>query len=341
MSSSAPSTPTRDSLAGLLNAMEEESPVPPPLMRKRTLSTTSLAEDGENNGDNAEDFITIFSASAANSNATAIVKRYADHKRLKPEQKAEVDDFFKASSVVRHAKLLVMLMAVDNHLNEIILAQPPFELGDAAETNIEHIVLATLLSSKIPSYKGASPLKTVMTIQELALNTRFSLPPTVGTVPSHRQVAVEFAQEALTQARSKIKKIVARSMKLNKNDADFTPDPADHQGIFDLTEAVVAVSVELCARMALISQRQIFLQCPGSKFWDKLDAALATIRKAAGGDAKKLSRAFRKVLDNDLKAHGTSSSLPVDVPEASAASTFQGEVDELITGPVRQSSPEM
>ncbi|KAJ7229824.1 hypothetical protein GGX14DRAFT_553323 [Mycena pura] len=89
------------------------------------------------------------------------------------------------------------------------------------------------------------------------------------------------------------------------------------------------------------SQRQIFLQCPGSKFWDKLDAALATIRKAAGGNAKKLSRAFRKVLDNDFKAHGSSSSLPVDVPEASAASTFQGEVDELITGPVRQSSPEM
>ncbi|KAJ7347171.1 hypothetical protein DFH08DRAFT_960521 [Mycena albidolilacea] len=101
------------------------------------------------------------------------------------------------------------------------------------------------------------------------------------------------------------------------------------QRIFRLTQAIVKgtqcmANVILCARAALM--RKAYLKFPGADFWDKLDKRLAKIRREAAGDAKKIIKAFRKLLDEDQEKYVKTDD-PID---ETAVDEFQQGVDDLI-----------
>ncbi|KAJ7073660.1 hypothetical protein C8F01DRAFT_1075388 [Mycena amicta] len=133
-----------------------------------------------------------------------------------------------------------------------------------------------------------------------------------------RRVRGLYTQQ-LTQLRAKIKK------------TKIGPLPARHQNIYTLSKLLVDgsncnVTVELCARVALM--REVFMQCYNTdgNLWNKIDSYLEAIRKKAAGDAHKIARAFRMILQDDRNNHGTDDYEIID----DAGALVQQEVASVI-----------
>ncbi|KAJ7680172.1 hypothetical protein B0H14DRAFT_3535919 [Mycena olivaceomarginata] len=120
------------------------------------------------------------------------------------------------------------------------------------------------------------------------------------------------------------------SVKTHKDNKDHAPDTATKT--FRLTQAIAkgtqcVVYVTLCARVALmVIFQQIFVLVNGQDFWDKLDKRLAKIRREAEGNAKKIIKSFRNLLDGDQEKHVKTDD-PID---ETAVDEFQQGVDDLI-----------
>ncbi|KAJ6576927.1 hypothetical protein DFH09DRAFT_1361286 [Mycena vulgaris] len=199
------------------------------------------------------------------------------------------------------------------------------------------------------------------TVKDLLKINRFDLPSNIERNPADYAKLIAVVREALTQMRSKIKKGLAASFKVNKEPA---PSVREHQNIFELTTHLVhgtkcAVTPELSIissstpsyfytpqdpagttrhdlsppadypflrhRVALM--RQVYIEDSGTKFWDSLDADLRKIRNRAGGNARKLNKAFENVLSTDRATHGVDDyGIPSD-----NADEVQREVDDAIS----------
>ncbi|KAJ7663623.1 hypothetical protein B0H17DRAFT_1092583 [Mycena rosella] len=72
--------------------------------------------------------------------------------------------------------------------------------------------------------------------------------------------------------------------------------------------------------------RSVYLKYLGSKYWDQVDDRLATIRRQADGDAKKVTKAFRQVLATDREKHGIDNYKI----EEETVEDFQQQVDDVI-----------
>ncbi|KAJ7714590.1 hypothetical protein B0H16DRAFT_1742507 [Mycena metata] len=136
-------------------------------------------------------------------------------------------------------------------------------------------------------------------------------------------------EEALTQGRSKFKKLIIHSIKPHDSKSVENAASKDQLNIFQLAEAFVegtrcSVNVPLCARIALM--RKTFFKSPGAKFWDAVDGTLSKIRTRANGDNKKIAKAFRHILDDDQAKHGSADYRP----EEETVDLFQQQVDDLI-----------
>ncbi|KAJ6611591.1 hypothetical protein B0H10DRAFT_2192837 [Mycena sp. CBHHK59/15] len=329
--SSRASTPLRgsdDPLSDVYDAMAQSSPLVPPAGEKRS-HTAMLDNDSENEDDPS---ITGVAASTGtiNQNVAVAAKRYAERKRLRSEQKTELDTFLKDPASLCEAKLFVDLLHVDNLINQIVIATAPYEVSASLEKNISNYAAAGLLPSKISTYKAANPTNILLAILK---KHHFDLPAGIEHNPADWAKVVAAAQDALTQKRAKFKK-AARLLsfclpilKIEKSDKKYAPGPK-RQNIFNLTQVFVdgtqcTVNVLLCARVALM--RKVYLLESGPKFWDKLDSNLSQIRKQADGDKKKIIKAFRHILTQDQTTNGVKDyELDEDVD------TFQKEVDDLI-----------
>ncbi|KAJ7795628.1 hypothetical protein B0H13DRAFT_2392979 [Mycena leptocephala] len=164
--------------------------------------------------------------------------------------------------------------------------------------------------------------------QAILKKRRFDIPPGLENIPADWAKVIAVVQDALTQTRAKVKKLIDWSLKVNKSDKTYAPQ-TQQQNIFDLTKAIVkgtqcSVSVVLCARIALM--RKVYLKHPGVKYWNKLDDRLALIREEASGDAKKITKAFRQLLTADQDKHGVKN---YELDET-LVDEFQQEVDDLI-----------
>ncbi|KAJ7328067.1 hypothetical protein DFH08DRAFT_709945, partial [Mycena albidolilacea] len=183
--------------------------------------------------------------------------------------------------------------------------------------NIDHSAAAVLLSSKIRTYKGTTPTNIVV---EILKKYRFDLPAGIEHNPADFSKVIGAIQEALTQKRSKFKKLSVENA-----------PKANQLNIFQLTTAFVdgtrcSVSVPVCARVALM--RKVYLKEPGKRFWDAVDEDLAKIRKKAGGDSQKIIRAFRHILEKDQESHGVTD---YDLrAEDETVDGYQQEIDEVI-----------
>ncbi|KAJ6525373.1 hypothetical protein B0H19DRAFT_1199068 [Mycena capillaripes] len=220
--------------------------------------------------------------------------------------------------------MILCMHALHNRLDAFEAGKPPFAVSDDTETNIYFYAAAILLSTKLSAYKGSVAKNILLDILKV---NRFDLPSNIERNPADYAKLFTVVQEALTQLRSKIKKALAASFKVNKKPA---ASAREHQNIFDLTTHLVqgtkcAITPKLCARVALM--RQVYIEDSGPKFWDSLDADLRKIRNRAGGNARKLNKAFENVLSTDRATHGIDN---YNIP-TQAVDDVQREVDDTIS----------
>ncbi|KAJ7159996.1 hypothetical protein C8R43DRAFT_1124359 [Mycena crocata] len=324
--SSRSSTPNNDDdpMSDVFKAMAQSSPLAPTPSRgeKRARSAVDDDEDLPGLGDGAAGSSAVAQpSSVVNQNIAIAAARYADQKRLKTDQKATVDAFLHDPSNLREAKLLVHIMVLSNMVDKIITNTAPYQVSADLEKNISNYSAAVLLSSKIRTYKGSTPINILV---EILKKHRFDLPAGIEHNPADFSKVIAAIQEALTQRRSKCKKLIKASLQGDS--------PKDHQNIFRLSQAFVegsqcTVNVPLCARVALM--RKVYLVESGIKFWDHVDANLASIRKRGKGDSKQVTRAFRHILTVDQEEHGSNDDeydLGAEDPDQ-----FQQDVDDIIT----------
>ncbi|KAJ7868526.1 hypothetical protein B0H14DRAFT_3441149 [Mycena olivaceomarginata] len=321
--SSAPTTPRRG-VDAMLDAMDDPTPVAP--SRKRPHAAIDPASDNEDDDDPLP--ANIFAANSRN--VVQMLQRLGESKRLRPDQITDGINAVNDPPAVQGAKMILGLHALFNRLEAFEVGKAPFTVSDDTETNIAHYAAAILLSTKLSAYKG-SVAKNIL-LDLLKIN-RFDLPSNIERNPADYAKLVAVVREALTQMRSKIKKGLAASFKVNKEPA---PSAREHQNIFELTTHLVhgtkcAVTPELCARVALM--RQVYIEDSGPRFWDSLDADLRKIRNRAGGNPRKLNKAFENVLSTDRATHGREVDDTISAAAADRAATIpttadKGDADE-------------
>ncbi|KAJ7670813.1 hypothetical protein DFH06DRAFT_1369978 [Mycena polygramma] len=323
--SSRSGTPEDDSMSDVFGAMAQSSPLAPPRPAKRPHTAVDPGDDDDD--DDPPNPTTLQVAPIPNQNVVLAATRYADRKRVKAEQKVEVEAFLQDPPQLREAKLLVNLMVVQNQVEKIITATAPWQPSADILKNIQNYVAGVLLSSKIRTYKGSTPINIVM---EILKQHRFDLPPGIEHNPADYSKVIAAVQEALTQKRLKFKKLIIVSLKPNDTRSPDIAPKAERLNIFELTQLFVegtrcSVNVPVCARVALM--RKTFLEDPSMKFWDSVDKDLAKIRNKAAGDSKKLVRAFRHILTTDQEKHGVKEDYTI---EEETADFFQQQVDDVI-----------
>ncbi|KAJ7619412.1 hypothetical protein FB45DRAFT_1033276 [Roridomyces roridus] len=297
--------------------MEQDSPLAPrtTAANKRRLETDSDDEEGR----------VAPTSIIPGQNAIQAIERYAERKKLRAEQTAEAILLLQDLDAVRDAKILVGIHQLSNQLGELVSAKAPYVVSSDLALNIAKYAAAIFNSSKISAYKGAGPVNMLLAILK---KNRFDLPPGIENNPADWSKVVDATQEAFTQFRAKVKKLLRTSVGITRSNTEPAP-AAEQQNIYELAQAMVAgtqctVTIEFCARVALM--RKVYLEHSGGKYWDKLDAHLAEIRKVAKGDARKIARAFRHILDEDRRLHGVND---YDITDGDIP-TLQQEVDDLI-----------
>ncbi|KAF7368442.1 hypothetical protein MVEN_00167200 [Mycena venus] len=321
MSSRATTPPDDDDFRAAMEAMAQDLPAGP-INTTAKRSHGTMAGDDDSDGEQGAGAAPTFVA--ANQNIIAATKLYADKKRLRGDQATELEQFANDPPSLREVKLLANLFAVGNELGKLVTSQLSYEVSAELNLNINKYAPAVLLSSKIHTYKGDGATDLLMVLLK---KYRFDIPPGLEHYPADWGKIVGASQCALTQRRSKIKKTIRSSLKPNQA-GGYGPE-ADHQNIYDLTQAIVkdtqcTVSVILCARIALM--RKVYLNHPGTNFWDKLDDRLSKIRNEANGDAKKITRVFCHILTQDQDKHGAKTY----VLDEDTVDPFQHQVDKLI-----------
>ncbi|KAJ7722535.1 hypothetical protein B0H16DRAFT_1737734 [Mycena metata] len=76
------------------------------------------------------------------------------------------------------------------------------------------------------------------------------------------------------------------------------------------------------------AQRKGYLKHPNTDFWDKLDLKLQDIREKAGGESKKVVKAFCSILEADQAKHGQKTYKGSDMEDKT--NEFQQMVDNII-----------
>ncbi|KAF8148460.1 hypothetical protein B0H34DRAFT_737147 [Crassisporium funariophilum] len=223
----------------------------------------------------------------------AKAQRLAQRAKLNPYQIEAVENFAKASSLARDVQLFIEICATGNKLDAIVTAAPPFTVSPGLLENIKSYATAVLLSPRLSAYEGSIPCGHVYAI---ILQQGVYIPVNLEHNAHAKRVVHSEIQEELTQARSRIKKVI----KLSIHDSVEASDT-----IYDLASCIVAhtqckVTVPLCARLALL--RKIYIS--SSKYWDLVDERLLLIRNKAQKDEKKISRAFERILEADQATYG-------------------------------------
>ncbi|KAL0570870.1 hypothetical protein V5O48_011095 [Marasmius crinis-equi] len=204
-----PSTPIQDvdvdDFAFMDNAMEiPSSPIPAQSSRKRKRSDgLSDGEDADNDENTGLPALNAQTMVACSRNVIEKVNRYATKKKLRPEQLCEVEKFLQDREAIQRGKLYVECFAVQNMVETIVVAQPPYAVSKELKTNIDNYAWAILLSPTLRTYKGAVPKEHLLAIVK---KFRFDLPPGIEhNTASWEKVSTQ-VETSLTQIRSAVKK---------------------------------------------------------------------------------------------------------------------------------------
>ncbi|KIK09284.1 hypothetical protein K443DRAFT_942 [Laccaria amethystina LaAM-08-1] len=290
------------------------SPPPEPLLGKRTRN-----EDGDDEGEHVPTSPApqLETLSPSISNLTAATLRYANTKKLRPEQRDEAEAFLLESAAGHQARLYIAILSVENKIDTFRSAAPPYQVYEELKTNINNYGLAVLLSVNISAYKGNIPINHILDILK---RFRFDLPAGIEHDYANWEKVTTAVSYSLTQIHSRLKKLIKESIGSNTN-------------IFALAQLIVhstpcRTTVQLCARVALM--RAIHKECKGSeKYWNRIDERLATIRKLADGSTSKITKAFNRILQTDRELYGADEDYSIsDV----VADEWQQQVDAVVAG---------
>ncbi|KAJ7229611.1 hypothetical protein C8J57DRAFT_1534364 [Mycena rebaudengoi] len=228
------SSPTSDNGNGLddiFSAMAQSSPA--------GSDDDSDSEKDVNTG-SAEPPVT----GSANPNILGVAMNYAQQKRLRTEQKSELMAFLSISlfrfdpPLLHKAKSLVQALYIENMINKIIIATPPWTVSDDLNRNMYSFAAAILLSAKLSAYKGSTPKTILYTILK---KHRFDLPVGIEYNTANWGKVIKAVQDAFTQLRSKFKKTIGKSYySVMKRDGEAllvyitTADQAGYDPVADL-----------------------------------------------------------------------------------------------------------
>ncbi|KAJ7688284.1 hypothetical protein B0H17DRAFT_866338, partial [Mycena rosella] len=135
-------------------------------------------------------------------NLVAVVKHYAERKRLCTDQVTEVEVFLNDSASAREVKMFVNMFALENKIDKIVTAKAAYQVSPKLNKNIINYAPAVLLSSKVTEYKGQGVTNILLAILK---KHRFDLPAGIENIPADWAKVIDVVKEALTQKRSKIK----------------------------------------------------------------------------------------------------------------------------------------
>ncbi|KAJ6584217.1 hypothetical protein B0H10DRAFT_1961938 [Mycena sp. CBHHK59/15] len=299
---------------------EPSSPVPVPLCsRKRpwTNSSASRASDDEDDDIPGTPLTTSLSGVTVNGNVALAVKNYTKKQKLCGEQQT-LD-----VQTVCDAKLFITVLTVQNDLQRIIAAVPPYAVSPALKVNIQSYATVVLLSPKLGMHKGNMPVQHVFNIIK---KHRFDTPPSFEN-PAETAKIVSIIQDMFTQGRSHLKKLLFASVHITWNRQAVDLDSEDHQNLFGLAQAFVdgtkcRINAPLCGRIALM--RKVYLKQDNTTFWDELDKVLAIMCTVAKGNEDARDLMFEGHIKKDMSLHGN-----VDIVYQ-ASDNIQQEVDDVI-----------
>ena len=130
------------------DAMMRSSPTPEPVLGKRTRLADDLTDGNDTEPDNGSPSTTQPQSLPSISNVAAATLRYASKKKLRPEQRDEVDAFLLVSTPLtpllclcllnigqdtalgRQAKLYACILSLENKVDAFRSAAPPYQLSD-------------------------------------------------------------------------------------------------------------------------------------------------------------------------------------------------------------------
>ncbi|KAJ7652786.1 hypothetical protein DFH06DRAFT_1330882 [Mycena polygramma] len=324
----APSVDSDDELG---EAMLTITPIRPTRGQKRSHGAIGDHDSDDDDDENPQGTTIPDAATQAgtvagpvNQNVIATAQRFATKKRLRADQITDLEAFIRDPPTLREAKLFAQGLHLENLVTKIFVAAPPWEPSDDLVKNIYSYCVAVLMSVKLAAYKGNIPKNIVFVILK---KHRFDMPLGIEHNPANWSKVVKVVENALTQFRSKIKKLIGKSLKLAVKDTELVPSK-ERKNIFELTQLMVEntqceVNVLLCARVAFM--RKHYIKDSSVGYWDTVDKALVKLRKTADGDSVQISRAFKWILGKDRETHGVN-----DYTIDDTVDTFQQEVDDII-----------
>ncbi|KAJ6612916.1 hypothetical protein B0H10DRAFT_2222693 [Mycena sp. CBHHK59/15] len=116
------------------------------------------ASDDEDDDIPGTPLTTSSSGATVNGNVALAIKNYTKKQKLRGKQQTLVDTFINDVQTVGGAKLFITLLTVQNDLQRIIAAAPPYAVSPALKVNVQSYATAVLLSPKLGMYKGNMPV---------------------------------------------------------------------------------------------------------------------------------------------------------------------------------------
>ncbi|XP_006458380.1 hypothetical protein AGABI2DRAFT_115407 [Agaricus bisporus var. bisporus H97] len=241
------------------------------------------------------------------------VDRAARRAKLQPYQLAEVDTFMKAAMSTQLGLVFVDIQAMRNEVNRVLIHQPRFTVDEALHKTISAYSLGVLLSEKLHKYKRSSTDIVLAIIR----NNNANIPSNLNQDPYALSIVKAAISEALTQARSRIKKLIGKSID-------------DNLSIYQLSSKVIegsqcTVSVPLCARLAVL--RNVYSKSgSGLSYWNDVDSCLARCREKAKDNADGIRKILAKMLKLDRSTYNYTdkTTIPKHV------SVFQQAIDDSL-----------
>ncbi|KAJ6555776.1 hypothetical protein B0H19DRAFT_1070948 [Mycena capillaripes] len=267
--------------------------------RRRPRSDSSPTRDDEDSNPDPPTPLQLSTSNIGVSrNVTSSVMTYAKKQKLRGDQLTQ------DTQTVRDAKLLIGLLGLHNDVQNLVAAKPPWTVSRELKVNIYAYATPVLLSPHLGSYKGDVPVQIVFAIVK---KHRFDTPAGFEHNPAECDKLIAVIQEAFTQVRARLKKLLFASVKILRDKKALDLPPEKHQNLFGLAQAFVEgskcrINGGLVGRIALM--RKTFLKFPGTDFWDEVDHSLALMREDAEGDVDVITETFEALIDQDKELHG-------------------------------------
>ncbi|THU86695.1 hypothetical protein K435DRAFT_868004 [Dendrothele bispora CBS 962.96] len=265
--------------------------------------------------------------------STLAARAEATHKRLRPEQMTDVEQFLNSSVPLQNAWLLIQLHATNNAISQIVKDQAPFDMSEDLKVCVSATCVKSILFTlHISSYEGKVP---VGHAEALVKTFCWGLPDGIENDAAAWSKVMRYIGDELTQLQFTFKKTICQSLTGSmKNESTekiknkLLPKD-DCMTIYALTKKLTlkskaAPTLVLCAHIALM--RYVFLSCPGDKFWDQVDSKLKDLCKAAAEGAIDAAH-FRISTEGSSVTYQT---IQRHNKDATSTESFQSNIDKAV-----------